>query len=323
MKKLSIIIPAYNCEKYLEQCIKSIYKQAISEDIEVIIINDGSTDNTLLIARKYENIYGFKVIDLKQNAGVANARNIGIDQATGKYVFFLDGDDMLIPGSIKIMMNYITNKNYDIVKFSCKKYIKKIPYTTCKIHNEGQFYIIEGYNDIIFQNFLNYYELYSSCGQLILSDIAKKNRFDTNLILAEDMAFNLNIYFSINNLYIDNTPVIYYRYNNKSVTHYADNKKIIAKAVSCYKGYSELYKFDKHQKYTEQINERIIDTIVSIFCRIYHQDINQFNELYKLFLIEIKGLKKIDKIFDVDFMKNKCSRRRQKRLRNLIKKIIN
>lgn len=323
MRKLSIIIPAYNCEIYLEQCIKSIYKQLNGEDIEVIIVNDCSTDNTILVAKKYEGHPNLKIINLKYNLGVSNARNIGMDNAEGKYLFFLDADDMLIPGSIKKMLDYIDNKNYDIVKFNFKKYLKNFPYTTYKMHNKGEFSIKEGYNDIIFQNFLNYYDLYSSWGQLLLSEVAKKNKFDTDLILAEDMAFNLNMYFNIENMYIDNTPAIYYRYNNKSVTHYADNKRIIAKAVSCYKGYSELYKYDKYQKYTEQIDERIIDTTVSIFCDIYHQDINQFNKLYNEFLFEIKKLKRIDRIFDIEFIKNKCRVKSKKKLRNFIKMIIN
>lgn len=94
MPEISIIIPVYNNEKYIEKCICSIQKQTFS-DIEIIIINDGSTDGSGRILRKLE-AQDSRILLLKQeNQGVAVARNLGVEKATGKYITFVDGDDYL------------------------------------------------------------------------------------------------------------------------------------------------------------------------------------------------------------------------------------
>lgn len=110
MKKLSIIIPVYNVAEYLEHCIESIIQQKIS-DYEIIVINDGSTDNSGVIcdrlSRKYRDI---KVIH-KSNEGVSSARNVGISMATAEYILFIDPDDYLIADSLAPVLMQINNKS--------------------------------------------------------------------------------------------------------------------------------------------------------------------------------------------------------------------
>lgn len=92
MQKVSVIIPIYNAEMYLRECFDSIIDQTL-EDIEIICINDGSTDSSLDIVKEYAGKDGRIIIIDKQNEGVAIARNLGIDRATGEYVCFMDSDD--------------------------------------------------------------------------------------------------------------------------------------------------------------------------------------------------------------------------------------
>ena len=92
MQKVSVIIPIYNAEMYLRECFDSIINQTL-EDIEIICINDGSTDSSLDIVKEYAGKDGRIIIIDKQNEGVAIARNLGIDRATGEYVCFMDSDD--------------------------------------------------------------------------------------------------------------------------------------------------------------------------------------------------------------------------------------
>ena len=96
MKKISIIIPCYNCEKTIEKTIKSIMDNSFKENTEIIAVNDGSTDETHKVlndlASHYSNI---KVID-KQNTGISDTRNAGIDCCTGEYITFVDSDDYII-----------------------------------------------------------------------------------------------------------------------------------------------------------------------------------------------------------------------------------
>lgn len=92
--KVSIIVPVYNVEEYLEDCLDSLCHQTL-QDIEIIIVNDGSTDNSEEIIRNYEQKYHYVTIIEQQNQGLSAARNIGIKYARGKYIMFIDSDDFV------------------------------------------------------------------------------------------------------------------------------------------------------------------------------------------------------------------------------------
>ena len=96
MKKISVIIAAYNAEEYLSETMDSIFLQTMdNSDYEVIVVNDGSSDNTLSILNSYKANYSNLTIIDKENGGPSSARNAGLDIAQGEYVFFFDSDDLL------------------------------------------------------------------------------------------------------------------------------------------------------------------------------------------------------------------------------------
>ena len=99
MSKISVIIPVYNGEKYIQRCVDSVLNQTYS-DIEIIVINDGSTDNTENILKSYSNI----VLINKENEGVSKARNTGLSLAKGDYVYFCDADDYLEKNAFEILI---------------------------------------------------------------------------------------------------------------------------------------------------------------------------------------------------------------------------
>lgn len=114
MKKISVIVPVYNVEKYLEECIDSILNQTYT-NLEIILVDDGSKDNSGLICDKYaDKDNRIKVIH-KSNGGLSSARNAGLDSATGDYIMFCDSDDMFFPTSCEVMFNEIDSKNADYV----------------------------------------------------------------------------------------------------------------------------------------------------------------------------------------------------------------
>jgi len=115
---ISVVLPIYNVEKYLEKCITSVYDNDSFEDFEVLLVDDGSTDSSGQIcdeyARRYDNIYSFH----KENGGLSDARNYGLMRAKGKYVFFLDSDDFLVKNALEIIAAKLKeNKETDIVVF--------------------------------------------------------------------------------------------------------------------------------------------------------------------------------------------------------------
>ncbi len=114
---LSIIIPAYNVEKYIEECVLSIVNQRTQYKYEAIIVNDGSTDNTRNILDKYSEHKVLKIIN-QQNGGISVARNTALNVANGRYVMFVDSDDVLCEGAIEKLMNIAYSREADIVQGS-------------------------------------------------------------------------------------------------------------------------------------------------------------------------------------------------------------
>lgn len=96
---LSVVVPVYNVEKYLDICLKSLIDN-YEEGIEIILIDDGSKDSSGSICDKYENNYEYIKVKHKKNGGLSSARNAGINEATGKYIWFVDSDDYIKPGSL-------------------------------------------------------------------------------------------------------------------------------------------------------------------------------------------------------------------------------
>ena len=136
MKKVSVIVPVYNVEKYLNKCLDSLVNQTLN-DIEIIIVNDGSPDNSQNIIDEYVKRYP-KLVNsfIKENGGQGSARNLGLDHATGEYISFVDSDDWLDLNTLEEMYNLAHQNKSDIVvcdmidhyedgsskEFNCTKY---------------------------------------------------------------------------------------------------------------------------------------------------------------------------------------------------------
>lgn len=117
MAKISIVVPVYNSEKCLNKCLESLVNQTI-KDIEIIIVNDGSTDNSQKIIDEYIEKYPDKIKKLyKQNGGQASARNLGIKNATGEFIAFVDSDDYVELDAYEFVVKEMENKNLDIICF--------------------------------------------------------------------------------------------------------------------------------------------------------------------------------------------------------------
>ncbi len=168
--KISIIVPIYNIEKFVSRCLDSIINQTY-KDFEIIIVNDGSTDNSGKIAKEYKEKYDDKIIYIeKSNGGLSSARNVGIENASGKFIMFVDGDDWIECRCIETLINYIElNKNLDIVEFGYRsvndyKVISEIKFKEKLIKNRN--------------NVLNEYFFESEIVDMVCNKIYKKRLFE-------------------------------------------------------------------------------------------------------------------------------------------------
>lgn len=188
---ISIIIPIYNVESYLKKTLESVIHQS-KKDFELIVVDDGSKDSSLHVANEMleKSNINFKIFS-HSNRGVGYTRNFGIKQAQGKYVYFLDGDDIIESNTIEILINYI-KKDFDIILFQYK-YKDKISIMEKKFLN----YSISG-KEIIKLFCLNKVSI-NMCSFIVKKSILEKNMifFTENVKYGEDHEFILKILFHI------------------------------------------------------------------------------------------------------------------------------
>lgn len=205
MPKVSVIVPVYNTEKYLERCINSIISQSF-KDFELILINDGSKDKSLSIMKEYSRKdKRIKVFD-QNNKGPALTRNFGINKAKAKYVMFIDSDDYIDDNYIQDYYNAISKEDLDIVIGGYKRVVeKKVTFTLQLKQGEFSKYIITG----------------PVC-RIVRKQFLTDNKIeflDTNS--SEDVYFNLMIYNKTKKIKIIDNIGYNYFYNKNSLSNTA------------------------------------------------------------------------------------------------------
>lgn len=219
--KVSIIIPIYNMENYLGKCIESIIKQSY-KNIEIILINDGSTDRSEIICKKYQiKDKRIKVI-FSENKGVSNARNLGIEASTGEYMLFIDPDDTVDERYIEEMLTCIKEYYCDVVFCLAKHIYPKLnKIYTIKLENEEKIS-----NDFIKDFYLIAEQFHTPWGKLYKSDIIKKYdiKFPIDLITSEDQVFNQEYLKHIKTYRFLNRNLYNYYIRNNSISRNLDEK---------------------------------------------------------------------------------------------------
>lgn len=208
MEKISIIVPVYNTEDYLEECIESILKQSY-ENIELILINDGSTDSSGKICDDYsEKDFRIKVKH-KINGGQSSARNVGLDLATGSYIGFVDSDDWINIDMYSKLLTKSIETNAEIVACNISMMTRKRTFKNySNIDKDYEFNKISAMKEI----FRNEHLTFSPCNKLYKKCLFNKLRFDENIIL-EDKDISYQLIDKCDKVYYLNEPLYYYRYN--------------------------------------------------------------------------------------------------------------
>lgn len=293
---VSVIVPVYNTENYLDKCIKSILNQTY-KNIELILIDNNSTDSSIQICQKYLKYDSRIRIFTEKKSGVSNARNLGLEKAKGRYIFFVDSDDWINRDTLKILTDNIEdNVLIGIQKIDNKKY--KTNMTILK--NE----------DLIRKIFYG-----KIMGSVCLYLFNKDNiitKFDVNTNYLEDTLFLIECLKSVKYVKFINKKCYYYRLNDKSTTkkHGVDNvisniekvdntlkkidnttegkfKEIINKNENFIIIY-ELNKIEKKEEFKKICESRILNVITNMQDKNFLQKI-YYNTLkdkkYWLFII--------------------------------------
>lgn len=211
----SIVIPMYNVECFIKDCLDSIINQKFS-DYEIILVDDGSTDKTVYEAETFINQYRSKVhIELirKENSGASESRNLGLKRSTGKYIIFMDSDDVMLPNSLNVMAE-ATQSNADLYVFSLKKNIDGC-IKDSTLTDLSPFYIRNEQSINLIDEYLrktNFKITWQPWSKLFLREIIEKNNlhFDSRLHSCNDFNFFFNFFFCAHSVQFINTPTTLY-----------------------------------------------------------------------------------------------------------------
>ena len=294
---ISIIIPIYNGERYIVECLESILKQNY-KSIEIIIIDDGSEDDSYNICKKYANDYSFIKIYHQENNGVSSARNYGLDNANGKYIYFMDSDDTININFFSIVMQNI--KNYDLITFNwAAKYINY--QRECGIQKK---HILDSHtsmelacsSDNSFQGYL--------WNKVFLNKIIKENnlKFKENISICEDLVFVMQYLLYCTKVNSIDNILYNYRIRKNSVSKkFSLNKfKSMFEAYDiildiCDKNnisnsinikYEYLYNYFLYKKFFNKNNFYISDNVLGFYKEVIHCKLLKFKKRKDLFFVK-------------------------------------
>lgn len=216
-KELSIIVPVYNGEKYIERCIDTL-EMIKGIDFELIIIDDCSKDNTFAMvlerARHYKNIVALRN---DKNRGPSYSRNLGIDKAKGRFITFADADDKICSEMYERLVRVIKEKSCDVAMCDFYEVFPGKKKTIVQSKYEYKDEVIEG--DIILDRFLTDKISNAVWDKVFKRDTIGKIRFDDNLLVGEDILFCLQVFIRTRSLYTLKRSFYGYRQNDGSIMH--------------------------------------------------------------------------------------------------------
>ena len=263
--KVSIIVPVYNGEKYLVECIESLLNQTLKE-CEFVFIDDGSTDNSYSIIEKYKhNDNRIKIIK-QENQGASIARNKGLSKAKGKYIGFVDADDYIEPSMFEVMYNSMESNELDLV--ICDYELEQEGHKIISSLSLPKDILLDSnfIKSNVLMKFVESDELNSVWNKLYKRSLIQKNKvmFPQNVVLGEDEIFNIRYFSKINKLRYISYVGYHYREVQGSATRDIVNMDYFKKSLDIFNlNISEIEGISidenklKHLKTTKFINSVI------------------------------------------------------------------
>ncbi len=226
---VSVIIPVYNVEKYLARCLNSVISQTY-RDLEIILVNDGSTDNSGRICNQYKERDPRIIVIHKENEGLGLTRNCGISKASGSFFTFVDSDDYLPLDAIEYMVDKLISEDADLVigNYYYGDIVKDFDLA------EGCYREDEIKNSILMHMLGNYPKnedllSVSAWGKLYKAKIISENSIrypSERRLIWEDIVFNFDYIPHCSSVYVSHKPVYYYCFNEVSLTHKYNPQKL-------------------------------------------------------------------------------------------------
>ena len=301
---VSVIIPVYNVEKYLRECIDSVLKQSY-ENMEILLIDDGATDLSGEICDEYELKDNRIRVIHQENQGLSGARNTGFYQAKGKYVYFLDSDDWIIPETIELLYEKAEQEKADIVFFEALTFEDGKPENvTAKGYSYKNTYETEK-GIQVFRELQKNKEYHSAVPLLFInkSVMKKLNLCFEQGILYEDMLFTFELFCRVERVVQLKKSLYRRRYRSNSIVTSKKTKKNFSSAYTVYKKVEEI---------SSDLDILEEDCVKQYICRCAFNTFNYYRALSKP---ERKECLKIYQQFRQDVLENNAYGNRALKMR--------
>lgn len=230
---ISVIIPVYNVERHLEKCLNSIVNQTY-KNLEIILINDGSTDNSGVICEKYAENDSRVIYISRENKGVSASRNEGIELSNGDYFSFIDSDDYLELDAYEYLINIIKEKNVDIVNYE--------HYVT--FQNSEEAHQLSDKNYGLFDKYgaqkQLVYNVAFAWNKLFSKKTISGLKFDETILRGEDSLFSRQTFDKADFVWFDNRPLYHYVQSEDSAVRGSFRPSQLT-AIKLYDAYKEFY----------------------------------------------------------------------------------
>ncbi len=254
MKKISVIVPVYNVEKYLEKSIDSIMNQTY-KDLEIILVDDGSSDGSSVICDAYAQRDKRITVIHKQNGGVSSARNIGINTSQGHYLSFVDPDDIIDLDMMQTLYNSLTEKGGDIATCDIQPFKEgETPDKDLAKNVVQVFSGKEALKEMLYQRHI----VNGPCAKLYKKELFKGIRFLESITIAEDLEINYQLFIKAKKVIVNSSKDYYYLQRSGSAMHSTFSSKrmdglIITKKIlkDCVANYPSLVKAAEHRLFME------------------------------------------------------------------------
>ena len=300
---ISVIVPVYNAEKYMKECLDSLIYQTY-KNIEIICIDDGSSDHSLDILKLYQKKDNRVKVFTQKNSGPSVARNVALDHANGDYISFVDADDFLQLNAYQILVECAVQKQkWDLIIFGGNICGNRNEYFENKLTTSFKQYIDCKPGDVIFREKAAVPFLWLHFIKRSLLENPNRIRFDENFSLGEDQIFQFEYVPRAKNVMVIDQKLYNYRitdnaslmqfYNNRKITKTECHFKIIEKVVNDWNknNYYELYKDDVWTWAIQLIYWTIFD-LPSEYRNIYAQKMINIMEKYQVQEYWIVGYEK-------------------------------
>lgn len=269
---VSVIVPVYNTARYLRDCLDSLLNQTMC-DYEIILVNDGSADESGLICDEYAGEYPCVKVIHQQNGGPSAARNAGLDSARGEHIAFVDSDDRISPDFLKRLYIQTTSADCQIVICGLRNiYVTGSQIETNRIfyHNhlicskEPPFFIVEAtglFNPV--------------CNKLYRSSIIQDNGLRFDDVFAEDFKFNISYFYFVKNIILVNEPLYFYYHRNTETLTTKYCKGMYDKVLECNRMRTDLFLlFDEQNRmdHIELLSDLCSDYLWICIANLFRKD---------------------------------------------------